>query len=150
MKPRSTKNTRSGKAAPKSSKTKKANRRSAPAASIDAYLKPLPPEQRRALERLRRTIRSIAPRAEETISYGIPTFRLDGKPIAYFAAAKNHLSYFPGAGLEELAVELEGFDTSKGTIRFQPDRPLPTALVRKLVRAHMARIGVGGARRGGS
>jgi len=66
--------------------------------SIHAYLRALEPEQRRALEKLRKTIKSIVPDAEETISYNMPAFRLDGKVIAGFIAAKRHLSYFPFSG----------------------------------------------------
>ncbi|HEY1418662.1 MAG TPA: DUF1801 domain-containing protein [Myxococcaceae bacterium] len=104
------------------------------------YLARVGDEQRAALERLRRTIRAAAPGAEEIISYGIPTFGFDGRGLVGFGASSGHCSLYPlnGTTVAELADDLEGFDTSKGTIRFRPDRPLPTALVRKLVRARIA------------
>src|ERR1041385_3988605 len=100
-------------------------------ATINEYLAAVPPEKRAALQRLRKTIRATAPRAEECISYGIPAFRLDGRVLVYFAAAKNHCSFFPGGIIEGFEDELEGYETSKGTVRFPPDHPLPVALIRK-------------------
>src|ERR1041385_9382601 len=111
----------------------------ASARSIDEYLAALPAEQRAALERIRKTIRTAAPKAEECISYGLPAFRLDGMLVA-FGATANHCAFSPmsASRVEAHRAELEDFDTSKGTIRFQPKRPLPVALVRKLVRARIA------------
>ena len=111
-----------------------------PARTIDEYLAPLGDDQRAALERLRRDIHAAVPGLEECISYQMPGFRLDGRVIVWFGAAKNHCSFFPGAVIEELADELAGFSTSKGTVRFQPDHPLPASLVKRLVRARLARI----------
>ena len=105
--------------------------------TIDEYLAALSNDKRAALERLRRIIRAIAPRAEECISYGLPTFRLDGRGIACFGAAANHCAIYGAVGA--FKDELEAYDTSKGTIRFQPTNPLPTALVRKLVKARIAK-----------
>ena len=105
--------------------------------TIDEYLAPLSNEKRAALERLRKVIRAVAPRAEECISYGLPTFRLDGRGIACFGAAANHCSIY--GAVEEFKEELEAYDTSKGTIRFQPGNPLPDTLVRKLVKARIAK-----------
>lgn len=107
--------------------------------TIDEYLAALTPEKRAALNTLRRTIRAAFPRAEECISYGIPAFRLDGRVVAWFAAAANHLSFFPGGVLEGFKDELKEYQTSKGTVRFQPDHPLPGALVRKMIKARIAR-----------
>lgn len=101
------------------------------AASIDAYLAALPPEQRAALEILRGQIRAAAPQAEETISYGLPTFKLQGN-LVHFGAAAKHCAFYPGA-VGVFAERLKGFDVSKGTIRFQPDAPLPPDLVRDIV-----------------
>jgi uncharacterized protein YdhG (YjbR/CyaY superfamily) len=109
------------------------------AATIDEYLAPLPPGKRAALQWLRRHIAAAAPGAEECISYGIPAFRLDGKLLVHFGAAAKHCAFYPGAAVESHREELRGYDTSKGTIRFQPDNPPPAALVRKLVRAQIAR-----------
>ena len=105
--------------------------------TMDEYLAAQSNDQRDALERLRRIIRAAAPRAEECISYGLPTFRLDGKGIASFGAAANHCAIYGAVGGHK--DELEAFDTSKGTIRFQPDDPLPATLVRKLVKARIAK-----------
>jgi len=104
----------------------------AAAASIDAYLANVPPDQRAALERLRRQIREAAPGAEEGISYGLPTFRLNGA-LVHFGAAKGHCAFYPHSVIEPFADRLKAYDTSKGTIRFQPESPLPEALVREIV-----------------
>lgn len=116
--------------------------------SIDQYLAGLDPLPRAALEALRRTIAAAAPDAEEGWSYGMPAFRLGGRPLAAFAAAAKHCSYFPmsGAVIAAHAEELAGYDTSKGTIRFAADAGLPAKLVRKLVAARRAEL-EGGARR---
>ncbi len=108
--------------------------------SIDEYLEALNDDQRLALERLRKAIRAAAPRAEECLSYGLPAFRLDGKALVAFGAAAKHCAFYPmsAATVAEHADELAEFGTSKGTIRFQPDKPLPVALIRKLVRARIA------------
>ena len=104
------------------------------AKSVDGYLAALDDEKRGALEKLRRDIHAAAPKAEECISYGIPAFRLEGRMLVWFGAASNHCSFYPGAVVQTHAKELKGYDTSKGTIRFRPDHPLPASLVEKLVR----------------
>ena len=109
------------------------------AATIDEYLAPLPADKRAALQWLRRQIKAAAPAAEECISYGIPAFRLDGKLLVHFGAAAKHCAFYPGAVVEAHGEALKGYDTSKGTIRFQPGSPLPAALVRTLVKAQIAR-----------
>jgi uncharacterized protein YdhG (YjbR/CyaY superfamily) len=109
------------------------------ATTIDEYLAPLPAGKRAALQWLRRHIKSAAPGAEECISYGIPAFRLDGKLLVHFGAAAKHCAFYPGAAVGDCKLELAGYDTSKGTVRFQPDHPLPAALVRKLVKAQIER-----------
>ncbi len=107
--------------------------------TIDEYLAPLSNEKRAALEKLRRAIESAAPRAEECISYGIPAFRLGGRLLVAFGAAANHCAFYPGAfPIETHKGELKAYDTSKGTIRFQANSPLPSALVRKLVKTRTA------------
>ena len=108
--------------------------------TIDEYLASLDGETRAALETLRRTIRAIAPRAEECISYRIPAFRLDGRIIAGFAAFKHGCSYFPfsGSTLGALASELKSYDQTKSALHFSPGKPLPVALVRKLIRTRIA------------
>jgi len=115
------------------------------ATTIDEYLAGLSDDKRIALERLRRTIRAAAPRAEECISYRIPAFRLDGRMLIWFGAGADHCALYPGTVLEDFEEELRGFETpGKGTIRFQPDHPLPAALVRRLVKARIARTAAGG------
>ena len=107
--------------------------------TIDDYLATVGADQRQALEKLRRTIRAAAPDAEECISYGIPAFRQDGMLVG-FGAAASHCSFFlmDGTTLDRFQELLAAFDTSKGTIRFPADKPLPPALVKKLVKARLA------------
>ena len=102
---------------------------------VDEYLAALDEPKRRTLERLRNTILEIVPEAEQCISYGMPAFRLDGKVVAGFAAFKNHVSYFPHSGsvLPELADDLVGYTASRGALQFDVDKPLPKALVKKLI-----------------
>ena len=107
--------------------------------TIDEYLAPLSGEKRAALEHLRRAIKSAAPKAEECISYRIPAFRLGGRFLVAFGAAASHCAFYPGAlPVKAHKDELEVYDTSKGTIRFQADSPLPATLVRKLVKTRIA------------
>jgi uncharacterized protein YdhG (YjbR/CyaY superfamily) len=107
--------------------------------TIDEYLASLSNEKRAALEKLRRAIRSAAPRAEECISYQIPAFRLGGRLLVAFGAAAKHCAFYPGSfPVEAHMDELKAYDTSKGTIRFQADSPLPATLVRKLVKTRIA------------
>lgn len=107
--------------------------------TIDEYLEPLSDEKRAALEKLRRAIKSAAPRAEECISYQVPGFRLSGRLLVSFGAAANHCAFYPGAHpVEAHKEELKAYETSKGTIRFQANSPLPATLVRKLVKTRIA------------
>jgi uncharacterized protein YdhG (YjbR/CyaY superfamily) len=118
----------------------KAQSKSRPKArTVDEYLAALSDDKRAALEALRKTIHSAAPGAVECISYQLPAFRLDGRVLVWFGAAANHCAFYPGALVEAHKKLLEDYDTSKGTIRFQPDNPLPATLVRKLVKACIAR-----------
>jgi uncharacterized protein YdhG (YjbR/CyaY superfamily) len=106
--------------------------------AVDDYLAQVPEEARATLEKLRKTIKNAAPGAVEIISYQIPTFKLDGRMLVSFAAFKNHCSFFPGAaGIKAHANELKSYQTSKGTIRFPIGKPLPAALVKKLVKARI-------------
>ena len=108
--------------------------------TIDEYLAVLSDDKRAALQKLRKTIRAAAPKAEECISYQLPAFRLDGRVLVCFGAAASHCAFYPGSGTTVAAQkdELKDYDTSKGTIRFQAYKPLPAALVRKLVKARIA------------
>ena len=108
------------------------------AETVTEYLAGLRPGPRAALRSLRRAIRAAAPRAEECISYGIPGYRLDGRMLVWFGASTGHCSFYPGGTVQDFPRELAGYDTSKGTIRFPEDAPLPASLVRKLVRARIA------------
>jgi uncharacterized protein YdhG (YjbR/CyaY superfamily) len=106
--------------------------------TIDQYLAAVSSDKRAALEQLRKNILAAAPGAEECISYQLPAFRLNGRMLVWFGAASNHCSFHPGAVVQSLKEELADYKTSKGTVRFTPDHPLPAALVRKLIRARMA------------
>ncbi len=108
--------------------------------TIDEYLASVSEDQRAALQALREIIRAAAPDAEECISYKMPAFRQDGMLVG-FAAAKHHCALYAwnGSAVGMLADELKGYDTSKGAIRFTPDKPLPEALVRRLVEMKVAK-----------
>jgi uncharacterized protein YdhG (YjbR/CyaY superfamily) len=114
------------------------------AKTVDNYLAALPDDKRRALTRVRAQIKAAAPGATEVISYGLPTYKLDGRPVVYFGAAIAHLSLYAVGTTDangKALTELKKYDTSgKGTVRFTPGRPLPAALVTKIVKANVARI----------
>ena len=105
----------------------------------DRYLATLSADNRAVLEKLRDQIRSAAPKAEECISYGIPGFRLNGKLLVSYGVAAKHCAFYPGSIAQKFKRDLKDFDTSgKGTIRFSPEKPMPAALVRKIVKARIA------------
>lgn len=110
-----------------------------PPSSIDEYLSTVPEDRRRVLEELRTRIRSLVPAAQECISYRMPAFRLDGVVIAGFAATVKGCSYFPFSGttLKTLARDLGGYSQTKSALHFSGDKPLPAALVRKLIKARI-------------
>lgn len=107
---------------------------------VDAFLAALPDDTRTALQRLRELIARAAPEAVETIAYGVPAFKYRGRPLVSFGAGKGHCAFYvqSPAVMDAHRDELQGYDTSKGTIRFVPDGPLPAELVTKLVRARLA------------
>lgn len=109
-----------------------------PAKDVETYLARVPDDARALLEKLRQTIQSAVPDAVEVISYGIPTFKLDGRMLVSYAAFAEHCSFFPGAGpVDEHQDELKSFQTSKGTIRCTPGKPLSASLVKKLVKTRI-------------
>lgn len=108
------------------------------ASEVEKYLAKVPSEHRATLEQLRKTIKAAAPKAVEVISYGIPTFKLDGRMLVSYAAFKEHCSFFPGAApIKAHEAALKSYVTSKGTIRFPISKPLPAALVKKLVKTRI-------------
>src|SRR6266850_6122615 len=120
---------------------RKTDAKSAPAKDVDEYLAGVPKEVRATLEKLRKTIKAAAPMASEGISYQMPMYKHHGMVVG-FAAFKDHCSIFPGSAvIDAYKEELSRYDTSKGTIRFPANKPLPAALVRKLVKARIAENG---------
>ncbi|HWC19667.1 MAG TPA: DUF1801 domain-containing protein [Terriglobales bacterium] len=109
--------------------------------TVDEYFARVPEPARTALSRMRSAIRSVVPRgATEVISYSIPAFKYK-RVVVWFAAFSDHCSLFPTASIiEEFKDELEGFSTSKGTIHFPHDKPIPTALIKRLVKARVAQL----------
>ena len=103
--------------------------------SVEEYVSALTPAQREHFEQIRRIVRSLAPDAEETISYGVPTFKHRGKYLIYFAAFKNHLSVYPTIGA------VEATKGTKGTFRFGEDDPVPEEVVRAIVTHRLEEIG---------
>ncbi len=119
-------------------RAKPGEKKSASAQTVDGYLAAVPEEARNTLKKLRQTIKAAAPKAIEVISYQMPMYKHHGMLVG-FAAFKDHCSFFPGANvLETHKDELKAYSTSKGTIRFPPGKPLPAALVRKLVKFRIA------------
>src|SRR5438270_1980195 len=109
--------------------------------SHDDYLAAVTEDKRPALQKLRKAIKSAAPKAEECISYQVPAFRLNGKFLVAYGAATNHCALYPGSTVKALKEEMKGYDNSKGTISFPANKPLPSALVRKLVKLRIEQKG---------
>ena len=110
------------------------------AEEIDDYLRSVEEPKRSTLEALRRSILDVIPDAEQGISYGMPAFRSQGRTVAGFAAFKDHLSYLPHSGtvLRQLADDLAGYTMTKGSLHFPVNRPLPKAVVKKLIAARLS------------
>ena len=127
---------------PKQRTTKKRKLASSGLAAVSAYLASRPPKVRAGLLELRKAIAGAVPGAEEGISYGIPAFKLKGRPVVWFAAFKEHCSFFPAAkAIRAHAAELKAYKISKGTIQFPHGRPPPAKLVAKLVKTRLAELG---------
>ena len=106
-------------------------------ATVDEYMADLPEKEREVLSDIRKTIKATAPKAEEAISYGMPGYKYHGM-LVYFAAFKKHLSFFPGSStIDQFGEEVKKYKTSKGTLQFTVDKPISSALVKKIVKARM-------------
>jgi uncharacterized protein YdhG (YjbR/CyaY superfamily) len=111
---------------------------------VDAYLAGLEEPERSTLEALRRSILAVVPDAEQGLSYSMPAFRVHGRVVAGFAAFRHHLAYLPHSGdvLADLGDELAPYTRTRGSLHFAVDEPLPDDLVRRLVLAKLARLGL--------
>ena len=118
--------------------------------SIEAYMAALPDDRRVVLEEVRRIVNAAAPGATETIAYEMPALRLNGHFLVSYAAYKAHYSLFPASGavIDALGDELTPYVAGKGTIRFPADRPIPTALVERVVKVRVAEVAARAVRRG--
>jgi uncharacterized protein YdhG (YjbR/CyaY superfamily) len=112
---------------------------------VDAYLAALPPDQRDALQRLREQIQAAAPDAAETISYGMPAFKVGGRFLVSYAGWKAHCSIYPltDAFLAAHATQLDGYGRTKGSLHFTPERPLPDGIVERIVRGRLTDLEAG-------
>ena len=109
--------------------------------AVDAYLAGVPEPARSTLEKVRATIRAVVPEGTvEVLSYGMPAFRYNGRALVAYAAFKDHCSFFPmqASLIDEMKDELKNYRTSKGTLQFPQDKPLPAALLKKMVKARLA------------
>jgi uncharacterized protein YdhG (YjbR/CyaY superfamily) len=111
---------------------------------IDAYLAALDEPKRSTLDAVRKSIMEVVPDADQCLSYGMPAFQVQGKTVAGFAAFKTHLSFLPHSGsvLALLGDDVAGFETSKGSLKFAVDTPLPKRLVKQLITTRMQELGL--------
>lgn len=109
--------------------------------TIDEYLSNMQPDQLASFEHIRALVHRIAPDGTESISYGMPAFKYQGKPLLYVGAFKDHMSLFPTSGpIEAMKDQLVGFTVAKGTIQFTPDKPIPDEIITQLLRIRIAQI----------
>jgi uncharacterized protein YdhG (YjbR/CyaY superfamily) len=125
---------------------KKAPGTTAPAKTVDEYLHAAPKDKRAALRKLRSAIKAAAPKATESVSYGIVGYKQNGERVAYFGYWKDHIALYGTSGrfIKTHAAELKPYVQSKGTIQFPSDKPLPVGLVTKIVKARVAEVGKSG------
>lgn len=110
-------------------------KRSMNIANIDEFISGYPANVQKILQKLRQTIQKAAPQSKETISYGIPTFTLGGKNLVHFSAYEHHIGFYPGAqAIIDFARDLKVYKTSKGTVQFPLDKPIPHELIDKITR----------------
>jgi uncharacterized protein YdhG (YjbR/CyaY superfamily) len=114
-------------------------KRDSAGAQVRRYMASQPAKQRTALRTVRAAIRATAPKAVEHFSYGIPGFRLEGRPLVWYGAFRQHVSLYPVTApiRRALADDIEGYETSTGTLRLPLDKPMPVALIRKIVRVRV-------------
>jgi uncharacterized protein YdhG (YjbR/CyaY superfamily) len=114
--------------------------------TVEEYLADQPKDVRDTLEHVRRSVLAVVPEATQKIGYGMPGFYVDGRPLVYYSAFKEHCSLFPASAgvIERLADDLEGYGLAKGTIRFPIGKPLPAPLVKKIVKAKLEELRVSG------
>jgi uncharacterized protein YdhG (YjbR/CyaY superfamily) len=126
------------------SKSSSKNKKQGPK-DVAAFLAAQPETFRRSLQALREAIQFVVPDAEEAFAYGIPGFKIDGKPLACYAGFKNHCGFYPmsAAVIRAYSSELKDYEVSEGTIRFHPEKMLSMTLIKKLVKARLAEIRTG-------
>ena len=111
------------------------------AKNIDTYIQDFPKNVQKILKQIRLTIQKVAPKAESTIGYGIPTFKLNGKNLVHFAAWKNHIGFYATpSGNKAFKKELSKFQGSKGSVHFPLDRPMPLVLIKKIVQFRVKEV----------
>jgi uncharacterized protein YdhG (YjbR/CyaY superfamily) len=102
--------------------------------TVDEYIRDFPPDVQKILEKMRQIVREVAPEAAESISYGMPAFKLNGKPLVYFAGFAKHIGFYPiPTGIEAFSKELAPYKQGKGSVQFPLDKPIPYDLVKKIV-----------------
>ena len=102
--------------------------------TIDEYIAPFPDEVKTILEEIRALVHELAPEATEALSYGIPTFKINGKILVHFAGFKKHIGFYPTpTGIERFAEELSAYEGGKGSVKFPLNQPVPYDLIQKIV-----------------